>query len=491
LDRTLFSARERNQHRLKNTNGPRRGIMAHRLLGSALAGLVGAGLLASHASPAQETPITASLSEDRALSTDSFGPPLGFGAAVAIEGKTAFVGAPLYEPTTGALDAQGNPITSGLVEIYESDATGTTWTRTGSLEPVVPTLDSFFGEPLAVSGDRLAVGSRTQIQLYEKRRGQWTPTETIPAAVPTTMVLVGNTLVYNASEVYVYEIGDGSKPRLVQTLKPLPSDTGRYGSEIALKGDLLVVGSPGGSTPGQAYVYSREGFRWHLEQTLQSPTGAANSEFGSGVAISNHSILVGAPGEDNNFDGFFTTAGGEAYVFRKSHGVWAETQEFRPAGGGLEGFNQFGTLIVAGGGRVVFSAPGSDDVFEAFFGPTFIYRWEGDTLVFDGLGATANSLAVSHNHVIIGTNYVGRVAFSKEPRCSLIPGRARLALQSRTTERKLVGRGYHPAPARGGIDSDQASGAFGPTRSLKRSAKFRARAVGVPIEARLYPRVPG
>ena len=389
--------------------------MAHRLPGSALAGLIVAGLLASHAAlaqtaPAPETPVIASLSEDHAAETDSFGPPLGFGAAVAIEGKTAFVGAPIYE-NTDQVDAQGNPITSGLVEVYESDATGTTWTLTRSLEPVVPTLGSSFGETLAVSGDHLAVGARTQIQLYEKRRGQWTPTETIPAS-PATMVLVGNTLVYSASGVYVYEIGNGCKPRLVQTLEPLPSDTGRYGSEIALKGNLLVVGSPGGSTPGQAYVYSREGFRWHLEQTLQSPTGAANSDFGSGVAISNHSIIVGAPGEDSNFDGFFTTAGGEAYVFRKSHGVWAETQEFRPASGGIEGFNGFGALIVAGGGRVALSAPAPDDVFDASFGPTYVYRWEGDTLVYDGDdGATANALAVSHNHIVIGTNYEGRGGF--------------------------------------------------------------------------------
>jgi hypothetical protein len=395
--------------------------MAHRLLGTAL-GLLGAGLLASHALLAQETPtapetpVIASLSADYAAETDSFGPPLGFGQAVAIEGKTAFVGAPLYEATSGPLDAQGNPITSGLVEIYESDATGTTWTLTGSLQPVVPTLDSSFGAPLAVSGDRLAVGARTQIQLYETRRGQWTPTETIPAA-PTVMVLVGNTLVYTLSGVQIYEIGDGCKPRLVQTLKPLPSDTGAYGTQIALKGDLLVVGSPGGSTPGQAYVYSREGFRWHLEQILQSPTGAPNSDFGSGVAIAHHSIIVGAPGEDSNFDGFFTTAGGEAYVFRKSHRVWAETQEFRPTSGGIEGFNGFGALIVADGGRVALSAPYTDDVFDAAFGPTYIYRWEGDTLVYDGDdgvdGATANALAVSHNHIVIGTNFDGRGGFSE------------------------------------------------------------------------------
>ena len=389
--------------------------MAHRLLGSALAGLVGIGLLASHASPAQVTPpapetaVGGPLSEDHALATDSFGPPLGFGQAVAVTGKTAFVGAPLYE-NTDQVDAQGNPISTGLVEIYESDATGATWTRTGSLVPVVPSLLNGFGSVLAAYGDRLAVGERTQIQLYEKRHGQWTPTQTIPTATGS-MVLVGNTLVLSASGVEVYELGDGCKPRLIQTLKPLPSDTGLYGSEVFLQGDLLVVGSPGGATPGQVYVYSREGLHFHLEQTLQSPTGAANSDFGSGVAISNHSIIVGAPGEDNNFDGFFTTAGGEAYVFRKSHGVWAETQEFRPTVGGIEGFNGFGTLIVAGGGRVALSAPQTDDVFDAAFGPSYIYRWEGDTLVFDGTGPTANSLAVSHNHVVIGTNYDGRGGF--------------------------------------------------------------------------------
>ena len=394
--------------------------MAHRLLGPAL-GLVGAGLLASHASPAQEaptapeTPVVANLSEAHLFDTEAFGPPLLFGAAVAIEGKTAFVGAPLYAPATGPLDAQGNPITNGVVEVYESDATGTTWTLTDSLQPVVPALNTFYGVTLAVSGDRLAVGSRTQIQLYEKRHGQWTPTETIPAAAPASMVFVGSTLVYSASGVYVYEIGDRCKPRLVQTLEPLPSDTGMYGNEIALKGDLLVVGSPGGATPGQAYVYSREGLRWHLEQLLQSPTGAANSEFGSGVGISHHSIIVGAPNENIVSDGFFTTAGGEAYVFRKSHGVWSETQEFQPGPGdnlrSLEGYNGFGTLIATADGRVALSAPGADDVFEAFFGPTIIYRWEGDTLVFDGVGTTGNSLAASHNHIVIGTSYDGRSGF--------------------------------------------------------------------------------
>ena len=161
----------------------------HRSIRSALAGLAGAGLLASYAAPAQETPVGAILSQTF-VETDPFGPPTGFGVSVAIEGKTAFVGAPLFVQGS---DAQGNPTNNGLVEVYESDATGANWTLIDSLTPVVPSPDSFFGQSVAVSGDLLAVGSNTQIQLYEKRRGKWTPAETIPTP-GANMILDGNTL---------------------------------------------------------------------------------------------------------------------------------------------------------------------------------------------------------------------------------------------------------------------------------------------------------
>ena len=97
--------------------------MAHRLPGSALAGLIGVGMLAFEASPAQTPPV---------------------------------------------------PETPVIIQLSEAHATATTWTLIQSLEPVVPNVPSFFGQTVAASGEHLAVGSRTQIQLYEKRKGQWT-----------------------------------------------------------------------------------------------------------------------------------------------------------------------------------------------------------------------------------------------------------------------------------------------------------------------------
>src|ERR1700734_2389903 len=56
----------------------------------------------------------------------------GFGSAVAIEGRTALVGIPFYSPN--AFPGSG-PGGQGRVAVFTADAaTGTVWTRTGSIE---------------------------------------------------------------------------------------------------------------------------------------------------------------------------------------------------------------------------------------------------------------------------------------------------------------------------------------------------------------------
>ena len=55
------------------------------------------------------------------------------------------------------------------------------------------------------------------------------------------MVLVGDTLVYSASGVYVYEIGHGSKPRLIQTLQPSPD--GAVANALAVSRNHIIIGT--------------------------------------------------------------------------------------------------------------------------------------------------------------------------------------------------------------------------------------------------------
>jgi hypothetical protein len=405
--------------------------MRYLFMRAAVAGLVGAAALASQSLPAQEAAVRVSLPQDHEQASANF-PITEFGKSVAIQGNVALVGAPAFL----SQEANGDFLQTPLVEIYEGDSSGTTWTRTGSLLSPDPTHQPSFGAELGLSGKCLVVGSDGTIQLFEKRQHTWKPSGVIGLTPvdqggapshdlafkwdvlafasfsgPTASNPGGQTTPF----IYVYRVTEGCKPHLLQRLSALSADTGVYGTSVGLGDDLLVVGSPGGfinnSPPGQAYVYRREGNHWALEQLLQSPTGAPGSEFGAGVAIAHHAILVGAANEDVEFDGEFFTAGGELYVFRKAHRVWAQTQEIRPTPDNDVGaFTDFGAIIAAAGDHVAVGAPSATDVFGSSFGPTVIYRWQGDQLVFDtGVpGFVAQSLDVSRNRVIIGENTEGR-----------------------------------------------------------------------------------
>jgi hypothetical protein len=411
------------------------------------AGIVLGCLSASlHPVHAQEAPLVTPLSMDHADTSEGY-PVTGFGHAVAIKGDTAFVGVPLFL----TVDANDNVLSTGLVEVYAGDAGGATWTRTGSLLAPDPANESECGSALAVSDKRLAVGCRQAIQLFEKRRQQWVPLSSIPLGPAdsrsplSTLTYQDDTLAFTVYEqqndavpgsqtgyfVYLYRIGAAGQPHLVQKLMPVGADAGSFGSAIAIRDDLMVIGSPGGyggandSPPGQAYVFAHQGDHWSLTQRIQSPTGAVNSGFGAGVAIGHHSILIGAPQEDYVGDGEFTQASGELYVFRKSRGLWGEVQETRPDfNSGAAPFAALGSTIATGGGRVAIAAPSPTDVFGASFGPTVIYRWEGDMLVLDASvpNTLAASLDVSGRRIIIGQDTQTQYGFFNKAVVLTFPG---------------------------------------------------------------------
>lgn len=392
--------------------------------GPILAGVFLLTLLISHPTVAQETPVIGDLSTAHASTSPSW-PFVLFGQAVAIEGRLALVGVPNFDTT----DANGNFVAEGIVEVYEGNADGTLWTRTGSLTPPDPNVEHFFGSQLALTGNRLAVGTSGPLELFERSNSRWVRRGSIsftpPFFGPGHFAYQGDTLAVVVGEhqmdsipgsqnrlfVYIYRIEHEGKAHLVQRLK-IPA--GGIDS-LALEHRLLVVGSAGGydlvnpQPPGQVYVYSRRGEHWRFEQTIPSPTGAPNSQFGQSVAVGNRAILVAAPRED--FEGFrdFTFAWGELYVFRKAHGVWAETQEIRPNnndGNPVGAFSGFGESLAAGGGRVAVGSPLPTDPFQTEFGPTAIYRWDGDTLVLDNyvMSYRTVSLDISRNRIIVGEN---------------------------------------------------------------------------------------
>ena len=91
-------------------------------------------------------------------------------------------------------------------------------------------------------------------------------------------------------------------PRLTTPMTPNDSAAlDRFGSSVAISGDTAVVGSPSdlvgnNASQGSAYVFVRSGRNWIQLQKLTASDGAAGDHFGSSVSISGGFMIVGCHG---------------------------------------------------------------------------------------------------------------------------------------------------------------------------------------------------
>jgi hypothetical protein len=118
-----------------------------------------------------------------------------------------------------------------------------------------------------------------------------------------------------------------------------------FGSTVATDGALLVIGAPGedssttgingltneaAADSGAVYVFRRSGSSWTQEAFIKASNTGAGDAFGSAIAISADTLVVGAAQEDgiNNA----TQDAGAVYVFVRSGGLWSQQALLRPAG---------------------------------------------------------------------------------------------------------------------------------------------------------------
>ncbi len=101
---------------------------------------------------------------------------------------------------------------------------------------------------------------------------------------------------------------------VVATLEPSnPQGFGGFGGDIALSGDLLLVGEwwgdvEGVGCAGLAYLYDAD---WNLLLTIQAPEPEQNAEFGRSLVLLSDMMVVGSPLHDA--EGLRNA--GEVYVF--------------------------------------------------------------------------------------------------------------------------------------------------------------------------------
>jgi len=78
----------------------------------------------------------------------------------------------------------------------------------------------------------------------------------------------------------------------------------RFGGSVSISNGTLVIGAisadDNGYFSGSAYIYEFDGIDWIEETKLIPADNSESDQFGNAVAIDGETIIVGAPGDDDN-----------------------------------------------------------------------------------------------------------------------------------------------------------------------------------------------
>ena len=121
-----------------------------------------------------------------------------------------------------------------------------------------------------------------------------------------------------------------------------------FGSSVAISGTTVVVGAQyHANHAGRAYVFAKSAAGWHQVAELKDSDNTGTDEFGYSVAISGAIVVVGAP---------YHTSAGRAYVFIKTAKGWKQAAELRGSDN-LAHDNYFGSSVAVSGSTALVGAP--------------------------------------------------------------------------------------------------------------------------------------
>ena len=355
----------------------------------------------------------------------------GFGTAAAIRNGTAFVG--ITEAIGGS-----------RVAVYSQTATGTGWGRTATLTvPDAPVSgENGFGRAIAFRDGLAVIASFTFLHVFRRIDGVWTDVQKLARPNGGTdafwrisamrfengILLVGSRHPFREGVVYVYELAANGKLVQRATLRAPDSSRGEFGSDVAVAGNVAVVG-----TRGAAYLFRRrsDGAWVNMQKLVGADTSPVES-FGGAVAIDRDMIIVGAPGhecvEREEWEGGFCDpsgggptgpagAGGAAYAFVPVAGRYVQAFKLRPQPDEHANYFAFGRRIVMMGNHIVIDAAAQSspadsqiDIGARADGLTFTYRRDGSTVATRARGVTSgyvasDSIGLANNWLLVGTPF--------------------------------------------------------------------------------------
>ncbi|MEO8959406.1 MAG: hypothetical protein ABI304_10720, partial [Rudaea sp.] len=288
-----------------------------------------------------------------------------FGNSVAISGDTVVVGAPREDSNAIGVngDQSDNSATdSGAAYVFVRNGAGT-WSQQAYLKASNTGSGDLFGKSVAISGDTIVIGASLEASNAKGVDGN--PNDNSASQAGAAYVFVRNGAGHWAQQAY---------------LKASNSDSGDFfGASVAIAGNIVVVGAVGEASSatgvngnqtdnsatfaGAAYVFVRTGSGiWSQQAYLKASNTEKLDIFGTSVAISGDTVVIGAEREDsiatgvdgNQSDNSAAEAGA-AYVFvRDGAANWSQDAYLKASNTGAG--DLFGKSVAISGDTVVIGA---------------------------------------------------------------------------------------------------------------------------------------
>lgn len=292
-----------------------------------------------------------------------------FGDAVAIDGDTILIGAPL---TT----RQGTRYLGTAYLFLLGD--NNKWTLQEELHnPARPPLpDTFYGQAVALHANTILIGApgenNNQGAVYAfQRNGQ--PVSRLSAAAPAAGDFFGSAVALGneryavigapgrtvagqayrgAAYVFVQPGGQPWSQAALLTADEENAANDEFGSVVAAYGTVMLVGAPfHANSRGAVYVFDYSGTTWTQQQKL---SGAEGDRFGSALAFQEGTVVIGAPGAAGDQ--------GSVYVFTRI-GASLDLQARLTTSGGRAA-DTFGRAVALDGATLAAGAPGTDITYQ-------------------------------------------------------------------------------------------------------------------------------
>jgi len=352
-----------------------------------------------------------------------------------------------WDATGRTLPARLEPTATGVALIVSCDAARYPVT----IDPVITSLEQklgpevtgsggsveYLGCSVAVSGDTAlvgAVGDSTasglnagSVYVFIRSGSTWSLQSHLMASDATggdnfgySVAISGDTALVGAyyddtsagedsgsAYVFIRSGSSWSQQAKLTASDAAASDT--FGTSVALSGDTALIGAynddiPAGTDAGSAYVFTRTGSSWSQQAKVTASDAASGDNFGASVALSGDTALVGAHHDDTGAG----TDAGSAYVFTRSGSTWSQQSKLTNSDAAAGDFS--GGSVALDSNTALIGAYGHN----SFSGNTYVFirsgsSWSQQAKLASSDPATGDlfgcNVAISGNTALVGSCY--------------------------------------------------------------------------------------